>query len=61
MPVVQVSLARGRSPEALAELGKQITRAVEQSISARSETVRVLITEVEPEHWFVGGQTLAER
>lgn len=60
MPLVQVTLARGRTPEQLHALGEAITAAVESSIGARRESIRVVLSECEPEHWFVGGQTLAE-
>ncbi len=60
MPLVQITLSRGRTPEQLHALGQAITAAVEDSIGARRESIRVVLSECEPEHWFVGGQTLAE-
>ncbi|WP_103380599.1 2-hydroxymuconate tautomerase [Pseudonocardia dioxanivorans] len=60
MPLVQITLARGRSPEQLAALGAAVTAAVEESIGAPRETVRVVVNECEPEHWFVGGESLAD-
>ena len=60
MPLIQVTLARGRSPEQLEALGAALTTAAEQTLGARRETIRVVLTECEPEHWFVGGESLAE-
>jgi 4-oxalocrotonate tautomerase len=60
MPLIQVSLAKGRSPEQLHALGEAITVAVEGAIGAPRETIRVVLTECEPQHWFVGGETLAD-
>jgi 4-oxalocrotonate tautomerase len=60
MPLIQVTLARGRSPEQLAELGRALTRAAQESIGAKPETIRVVLNECEPEHWFVGGESMAE-
>lgn len=60
MPLVQITLARGRTPEQLSELGRAVTDAVERSIGARRESIRVVLAECEPEHWFVGGETIAE-
>jgi 4-oxalocrotonate tautomerase len=60
MPLIQVTLARGRSPEQLAELGKALTQAVQESIGAKPESIRVVLRECEPEHWFVGGESIAE-
>ena len=34
MPLVQITLARGRTPEQLAALGEAVTAAVEESVGA---------------------------
>lgn len=60
MPLIQVTLARGRSPEQLKALGEALTKAAEESIGAKPESVRVVLNECDPEHWFVGGESLAE-
>ncbi len=60
MPLVQITLARGRTAEQKAALGRAVTDAVVESIGARREAVRVVLTECEPEHWFVGGESMAE-
>lgn len=59
MPLIQVTLAKGRSPEQLDALGKALTAAAEQAIGAKRETIRVVLTECEPEHWFAAGESLA--
>ena len=59
MPFIQVTLARGRSPEQLAALGKALTQAAQDTIGAPPESVRVVVSECEPEHWFVGGESMA--
>jgi 4-oxalocrotonate tautomerase len=60
MPLVQITLAKGRTPEQLAALGEAVTAAVHESIGAPRENVRVVLRECEPEHWFVGGQSLTD-
>lgn len=60
MPLIQVTLAKGRTPEQLKALGEALTAAAESSIGAKRESVRVVLTECEPDHWFVGGETLAD-
>jgi 4-oxalocrotonate tautomerase len=60
MPLVQITLARGRTPEQLAALGEAVTAAVHDAIGAPRASVRVVLQECEPEHWFVGGESLAE-
>ena len=59
MPLVQITLAKGRTPEEIAALGEAVTAAVHESIGAPRENVRVVLRECEPEHWFVGGESLA--
>ena len=60
MPLVQITLARGRTAEQLQALGEAVTAAVHEAVGAPRENVRVVITECEPEHWFVGGESLSE-
>lgn len=60
MPLIQVTIGRGRTPEQLQALGQALTDAAEQSIGAKRESIRVVVTECEPELWFVGGETLAD-
>ena len=60
MPLIQVTLARGRTPEQLEALGKALTEAVTASIGAKTETIRVVLNECEPEHWFIGGESIAQ-
>lgn len=60
MPLVQITLLSGRTPEQLAALGREVTEAVQRAIGAPAESVRVVLRESEPEHWFVGGESMAE-
>ena len=60
MPLVQITLARGRTPDQLAALGQEVTDAVSRALGAPPGNVRVVVTECEPEHWFVGGESLAQ-
>jgi 4-oxalocrotonate tautomerase len=60
MPLIQVTITKGRSAEQLQALGAALTAAAEEAIGVKRESIRVVIAECEPEHWFVGGETLAE-
>jgi 4-oxalocrotonate tautomerase len=55
MPFVEVTLIAGRTPEAKRELMKRLTDAVEETIGAPRESIRVVLREVPPEHWAIGG------
>jgi 4-oxalocrotonate tautomerase len=61
MPFIQVNLAEGRSPEQLRALISEVTAAVEHSISAPKQSIRVVIQEIPRTHWAAGDVTLAER
>lgn len=61
MPFVQISVAAGRTEEQLQGLMSEVHEAVVRSLSAPPQSVRVLVTEVPPEHWLSGGITLAEK
>lgn len=59
MPLIQVTLLEGRSAEAKALLIRQLTDATVDAIAAPRESVRVILQEVAPAHWGVGGVSKA--
>jgi 4-oxalocrotonate tautomerase len=61
VPIVQIQLLPGRSAERKRALIQRVTAAVVESLDVRAEQVRVILTEVPPEHWGVAGETLAQR
>lgn len=60
MPLVEVTLVEGRSPERLRALISGVTKAVEETIGAPRESVRVVLREVPPSHWAAGDVTISE-
>lgn len=61
MPLVQVTLAQGRSPEQLRALIGKLTEAVVDAVDAPKQNVRVVVYEVPATHWAAGDVTLQER
>ena len=61
MPLIEVSIARGRTPEQLRALIGALHRAAENSVGAAPDNTTVIVREVEHEHWSRGDQTIAER
>ncbi|HWD03290.1 MAG TPA: 4-oxalocrotonate tautomerase family protein [Amycolatopsis sp.] len=59
MPLIQVTLVEGRSPDQLRALGDGLTTAAERALGAKRETIRVVLTECQAEHWFIGGYSMA--
>lgn len=61
MPLIEVTLTEGRSPEQLRALISGITRAVVEAIDAPMQNIRVVVREVPETHWAAGDVTIAER
>ena len=59
MPIVRIELLQGRTPAVKNELISRVTDAVVTTLGVDQEQVRVLLYELPPEHWAVGGQTKA--
>jgi 4-oxalocrotonate tautomerase len=55
MPLVQVTMLAGRTPEQKAALHREVAAAVERAVGAPLESIRVVVYEVPPGHWSVGG------
>lgn len=61
MPLVEVTLTAGRDPARLRELIHRVHEAVETSLGADPQQIRVIVREVPRSLWAAGDQTLAER
>lgn len=61
MPIVRIELLQGRTPAIKEELIVRVTDVVVTTLGVDPEQVRVLLYELPPEHWAVGGQTKAEQ
>ena len=61
VPLVEVTLVQGRTPQQLRALLHELHDAVVRSIGAPAESVRVVIREVPATHWAAGDVTIAER
>lgn len=61
MPIVRIDMLEGRAPERKRDLIRRVTDAVAGALDVRPEQVRVLLNELPPEHWAVGGTSMAER
>ena len=61
MPLVEVTLVEGRDEVRLRNLIAALTSAVEESLGASRESIRVVLREVPATHWAAGGVTIAER
>lgn len=55
MPIVELKLWKGRTQEQVKYLIERITQAVCEGAECKKEHVQVIITEVEKDHWGIGG------
>lgn len=55
MPIVQVNLVEGRSPEQIAGMIRGVSQAIADSLDAPIESVRVIVNEMAEHQYGVGG------
>ncbi|MDT3396524.1 tautomerase family protein [Streptomyces sp. B1866] len=61
MPLIEVTVAEGRSEARLRALMAAVHDAVRESLGVADEQIRVLVRQVPAHLWSAGGTTLAER
>lgn len=61
MPLIEVTLTEGRTPEQLRALIHELTESVVKTQVAKKESVRVVLREVPKTHFAAADETLAER
>ncbi|MDB5698660.1 MAG: 4-oxalocrotonate tautomerase family enzyme [Alphaproteobacteria bacterium] len=61
MPIIEVTLVEGRTPEKKDALIRALTDAAEQSLGAPRESIRVLLREIPDAHFAVAGVSFAAR
>ncbi|PGL72057.1 2-hydroxymuconate tautomerase [Bacillus sp. AFS055030] len=55
MPIIQIQLIEGRSPELKKQLMREINEVVCRTLDVGPPQVRILINEIKKENWSVGG------
>ncbi len=61
MPIIQFNLLEGRSDEQKQRLAEKVTDVVVETLGVKREAVRILIHQLGPYDFAVGGVTQAER
>ena len=57
MPIIQVHLLEGRSREVKRGLIQSLTRSACDTLDVPASSVRVILQEMAPEHFGIGGET----
>ncbi len=60
MPIIEVNLTAGRSPEQLRTLITRLTDAAQEAIGSQRDSIRVILREVPRTHYAAGDVTVAE-
>ncbi len=55
MPFVHIDLVRGRDKALLMRLIEEVSRVVAETLDTPIDRVRVLVSEVDPDLWGIGG------
>ena len=61
MPIVQVTLTEGRTPETIRSMVSAVTQALVDTGVAPKDAVRVLVNEIPTDHFAAGDVTITER
>lgn len=59
MPLLQVHLLEGRSPELKAELVRELTEVIHRHLGSSPERISVLLSEYGTGHWNIAGEPLS--
>jgi len=60
MPIVQISMIQGRTPEKKEELIKKVTDAIVETLQISKDRVRIVLNEVPKENIAYGGVPLSK-
>jgi 4-oxalocrotonate tautomerase len=60
MPIVQISMIQGRTPEKKAELIKKVTDAIVETLQIPKDRVRIVLNEVPKDNLGYGGIPLSK-
>ncbi|MBB6123073.1 2-hydroxymuconate tautomerase [Sphingobium subterraneum] len=55
MPIVTVMMVEGRPDESRRAMQKEVAEAIHRTIGVPIDTIRVILQEVPPTNWSVGG------
>ena len=61
MPIIQVNLMEGRTVAQKRAMIAAVTDAVVDSLGVRADSVRIIINELQPEHFALAGVSAGER
>ena len=61
MPIIHVEMLEGRTTDQKRTLAAELTEAFVRSCGGDAANVRVVMRDVPPENWAIGGTVVADR
>ena len=61
LPFIQINILEGRSAEKKERLIREVTDVVSDVLEAPEENIRIMINELESEHWGIAGESVKKR
>lgn len=61
MPFIQIEILKGRTKEKKFKMIKDVTDVVAVALECPKEVIKIVIREMEQEHWAVGGIPYSEQ
>ncbi|OWU83900.1 4-oxalocrotonate tautomerase [Oceanicola sp. 22II-s10i] len=61
MPLIQVSMLSGRTPEMKEKLIQKLTEATMEALGSNPDSISVILTDVERHDWAKGGVPLSKK
>ncbi len=61
MPIVQIHLIEGRSDDKKRKLVDAVTKAICESVDVKPEKVRIILSEMAPNHYSVAGKLVLDQ
>jgi 4-oxalocrotonate tautomerase len=61
MPIINVQMLSGRTAEQKQQLIRELAEGTIRALGVSEQAIRILLTEVEPQHWGVGTISKAEQ
>ena len=61
MPVVQIAMYEGRTPEQKAKIAMAVTKAISETAGIEDSATTIIIQDVKKHDWAIGGVLSSER
>lgn len=61
MPIVQMEIKKGRTVDQKREMVKEVTEAICRTLNCSPEAVRIIIREMNDEHFAVAGKLVIDQ